>query len=67
MAKYEGGIFRVDEWLTAYGSNKWEGYVFCPPDKAVRREVGEKAAELLSDKYDFSFKKPDCFDRAKIR
>jgi len=67
LAKYEGGIFRVDEWLTAYGSNKWKGYVFCRADEAVRREVGEKAAELISDIYHFSFKKPYCFEAAKIR
>lgn len=65
--KYLADIFRIDEWLTAYGSNKWEGYVFCPPDVKVREEVGKKAAELLSDKYHFSFKMPDALVRAKIR
>jgi len=65
--KYLNEIFRIDEWLTAYGSNKWEGYVFCPLGIDVREEVGKKAAELLSDKYHFSFKMPDALVKAKIR
>ncbi len=67
LAEYEGGIFRVDEWLTAYGSNKWKGYVFCPAGEAVRKEVGERAAELISDRYHFSFKMPEAANQAKIR
>lgn len=65
--KYLNEIFRVDEWLTAYGSNKWEGYVFCPPGRDVRNEVGKKAAELLCDKYHFSLKLEESLDKAKIR
>lgn len=59
-------IFRVDEWLTAYWSNKWKGYVFCPPDKKVREEVGKKAAELLHDKYHFSLDMEKALGQAKI-
>jgi HD superfamily phosphohydrolase len=58
--------FRVDEWLTAYWSNKWKGYVFCPPDPATREEVGKKAAELLHDEYGFTLK-PEAFAEAKVR
>ncbi len=70
--QYMRDRFRVSEWLTAYGSNKWKGYVFCPPGKAVRNEVGKKAAELLSGKYHFSFKlsednKSEALEQAKIR
>ena len=65
--QYMRDRFRVSEWLTAYGSNKWKGYVFCPPGKDVRNEVGRKAAELFSDKYHFSFKLDEALGQAKIR
>ena len=65
--KYLNEIFRIDEWLTAYGSNKWEGYVFCPPGIDKRNEVGKKAAELLCDKYHFSLKLEQALGKAKIR
>jgi len=65
--KYLGDIFPIDEWLTAYGSNKWKGYVFCPPGEKERNEVGRKAAELLSDKYHFSLKLEEALDQAKVR
>lgn len=58
--------FKVDEWLTAYWSNKWTGYVFCPTGKEVREEVGRKAAELLADEYKFNLKET-AFEQAKIR
>jgi uncharacterized protein len=58
--------FKVDEWLTAYWSNKWTGYVFCPPDPKLREEVGKKAAELFFDEYKFELK-PSSFEQAKIR
>ncbi len=65
--QYMRDRFRVSEWLAAYGSNKWKGYVFCPPGKDVRNEVGRKAAELLSDKYHFSLKLDEALEQAKIR
>ena len=65
--KYLSDIFPIAEWLTAYGSNKWKGYVFCPPGEKERSEVGRKAAELLSDKYHFSLKLDEALDQAKIR
>ena len=65
--KYLRDSFRVSEWLTAYGSNKWKGYVFCPTGDEVRNEVGKKAAELISDKYHFSFKIEEALEQAKIR
>lgn len=65
--QYMRDRFRVSEWLTAYGSNKWKGYVFCPPGTDVRNEVGRKAAALFSDKYHFAFKPNEAFDQAKIR
>ncbi len=65
--QYMRDRFRVSEWLTAYGSNKWKGYVFCPAGEAVRKEVGKRAAELISDKYHFSFKMPEALIQAKIR
>jgi hypothetical protein len=71
--QYMRDRFRVSEWLTAYGSNKWRGYVFCPPGTDVRNEVGRKAAELFSKKYGFSFKldealkQDEALTQAKIR
>lgn len=65
--QYMRDRFRVSEWLTAYGSNKWKGYVFCPPGADVRKEVGIKAAELISSKYGFSIDIPKALQQAKIR
>ncbi|MBM3157162.1 MAG: HD domain-containing protein [Chloroflexi bacterium] len=59
-------IFHIDEWLTAYWSNKWKGYVFCPPGEAIRKEVAKKASELFHDEYNFSLN-PKAFEQAKIR
>jgi len=58
--------FRVDEWLTAYWSNKWTGYVFCPAGKEVRNEVAKKASDLLYDEYGFALN-DGAFEQAKIR
>ena len=58
--------FHVDEWLTAYWSNKEKSYVFCPAGKEVREEVGKKAAELLHDEYRFTLN-DGAFEQAKIR
>jgi HD superfamily phosphohydrolase len=58
--------FRVDEWLTAYWSNKWKGYVFCPAGEAIRKEVAKKAAELFHDEYKFSLNSK-AMEQAKIR
>jgi len=58
--------FRVDEWLNAYWSNKWKGYVFCPAGEAVRKEVAKKAAELFHDEYKFSLNSK-AMEQAKIR
>lgn len=66
-ARHLRDIFRVDEWLTAYWSNKWKGYVFYPPGKEAREEVGRKAAELLRDKYHFSLDIDKALGQAKIR
>jgi len=65
--KYLSDEFKISEWLTAYGSNKWKGYVFCPPGEDIRKKVGKKAAELLSDKYSFSINLEKALDQAKIR
>jgi len=67
--KYLRDTFRVSEWLTAYGSNKWKGYVFCPPElnTGEREKVGKKAAQLLSGKYQFAFNIDDALGQAKIR
>ena len=55
--------FHIDEWLTAYWSNKWTGYVFCPAGKEIRKEVGKKAMELLADEYKFELK-PAALEQA---
>ncbi|MFC2021817.1 HD domain-containing protein [Chloroflexota bacterium] len=67
--QYMRDRFRVSEWLTAYGSNKWKGYVFCPPELPTeeREKVGKEAAQLLSDKYQFAFNIDDALGQAKIR
>ena len=66
---YLQDTFRVSEWLAAYGSNKWKGYVFCPPEinTGGKGKVGEKAAQLTSDKYQFAFNIDEALDQAKIR
>ena len=65
--QYLGDTFPIAEWLTAYGSNKWTGYVFCPPREDVRNRVGKKAAELISDKYHFAFNLDEALIQSKIR
>jgi hypothetical protein len=60
--------FRVSEWLTAYSSNKWKAYVFCPySTKKERETVGRKAAEYISSKYRFSVDVDEAISLAKIR
>jgi len=65
--KYLSETFPIAEWLTAYGANKWKGYVFSPPREDVRNRVGKKAAELISDKYHFAFNLDDALIQSKIR
>lgn len=68
QTKFMADTFPVAEWLTAYGSNKWKGYVFCPLGSNEDRErVGRKAAELISSKYEFSIDITEAIDQAKIR
>lgn len=57
--------FPAKNWLTSYESVKWQGHVFCPPDKEIRKEVGKKAAEVLGDIFGISFNER-AYEEAKI-
>ncbi|MHB8085375.1 MAG: HD domain-containing protein [Dehalococcoidia bacterium] len=67
VSRYFPETLRISNWLSAYEINKWKGYVFCPPQKAVREEVGKKAAELITGTYDFKFDLEKALGQAKIR
>ena len=38
-------VFPVEEWTTAFAQNKWQGFVFCPPE---HRKVVHQAAKGLT-------------------
>lgn len=46
-------VFPVDEWTTAFAQNKWQGFVFCPPEH--REDVQEAAKKVLHDAYGLEF------------
>ena len=57
-------FFPSDEWVAAYGDNKWTGHVFYSPDDEKRRSAGEEAIRILSYLYNIEFTpmaRDNCF------
>lgn len=48
-------LFPSDEWVAAYGDNKWTGHVFYVADDDTRRRAGETAKAVLSDMFELEF------------
>jgi uncharacterized protein len=48
-------FFPSDEWVAAYGENKWTAHAFYVPDEDVRRRAGEKAQQVLSEMFALVF------------
>lgn len=48
-------VFPIDEWITAFNQNKYQGYVFCP--ERIRKEVSRAAKTVIEDIYKIKFNK----------
>ena len=45
----EDDKFYMLDWLNTYEKTRWKGYVFCPPNTGLRKEVAETTRDALDE------------------